>query len=287
MIRTTHIDVAGLSLAASISGDRGKPALLLLHGWPHSRALYDDVIEPLGADFLVLAMDLPGIGDSRGVPPSAEKTILADIVLSATEKAGAHGIHIAGLDVGGMIAFAAARDHGHRISSATIMNTVIPGLEPWDRILSDPRIWHFAFHKIPDLPELLVSGHQRAYFDFFHNVLAGDPARIPDALRAHFADAYARPDALKMGFDWYRAMEKDAGHNAKPTSISTRLLYVRGDADKRSIKPYVEGLQSAGASHVDSRVIPGSGELLPIEAPGAFIDMLRQAHMRSDASPMR
>jgi len=99
MVKTTLIDVGGLSLAANMSGDSRKPALLLLHGWPHSRALFDDVLEPLSSDFFVLAPDLPGIGESHDLAPSAEKTVLANIVLSAAQRAGARDMIVAGLDV--------------------------------------------------------------------------------------------------------------------------------------------------------------------------------------------
>jgi pimeloyl-ACP methyl ester carboxylesterase len=234
----------------------------------------------LSADFFVLSLDLPDIGDSRGKPPSADKSVLADIALAAAEKAAAHDVIIAGLDVGGMIAFAAARDYPERISAAIVMNTVIPGIEPWSQILSDPRIWHFAFHAIPDLPEILIQGHQRRYFDFFTNVLSGDPERIPENLRDEFARAYTRPEALKAGFDWYRAMAADAAHNAEYKRISTPLLYLRGDADRRSINPYVDGLRTAGAENLESRVVAGSGELLPIEAAPVFIDLVREFGLR-------
>jgi pimeloyl-ACP methyl ester carboxylesterase len=233
------------------------------------------VLKPLSSEFFVLAMDLPGVGESRGVPSTGEKTILADIVLTAAERAGAHDIIVAGVDVGGMIAFAAARDHGPRLSAAIIMNTVIPGVEPWSQVIADPRIWHFAFHAVSVLPELLVRGHERAYFDFFHDFLAGEPKRISEAMRAAFAQAYARPEALKAGFDWYRAMAKDAEHNTDPTDISTPLVYVRGDADKRAIEPYVEGLKAVGVANIDSHIIADSGELLPLEAPEAFVDTLK------------
>jgi pimeloyl-ACP methyl ester carboxylesterase len=223
----------------------------------------------------VLAPDLPGIGDSRKRPPTGEKTVLADIVLTAAETAGARDIIIAGLDVGGMIAFAAARDHGRRIARAIVMNTVIPGLKPWEELLADPRIWHFAFHDVPDLPELLVRGHERQYFDFFHDTLAGDKSKISSALREAFVRAYARPEALKAGFDWYRAMRKDAEHNRTPKQIATPILYVRGDAGGRSIDPYIEGLKAAGAVNIESRVINGAGEMLPVEAPEAFVDAIR------------
>ncbi|TIQ36293.1 MAG: alpha/beta hydrolase [Mesorhizobium sp.] len=275
MAERVTIPVGRLNIAASRAGDAKKPALILLHGWPHSRALYDGVLDALSVNFYVLAPDLPNIGDSNGAPSSAEKTVLADVVLKAAESADAHDILIAGLDVGGMVAFAAARDHSERIEAAVVMNTVIPGLDPWEKLLADPRVWHFAFHKVADLPETLVTGRERAYFDFFHDVLAGEARRIPEALRADFANAYSRPEALKSGFDWYRAMTADACRNAKPTGIEKPLLYMRGDADKRPIEPYLEGLKAAGVSNVHSRIIEGSGELLPIEAPAEFIQALR------------
>jgi pimeloyl-ACP methyl ester carboxylesterase len=108
--------------------------------------------------------------------------------------------------------------------------TAIPGLDPWQKILSDPRIWHFAFHLLPDLPETLVAGHERAYFDFFYNVMASDPQHLPDARRDAYARGYARRAALKAGFDWYRAMPKDAEHNSRRKETRTPMLYLRGAA---------------------------------------------------------
>jgi pimeloyl-ACP methyl ester carboxylesterase len=105
-----------------------------LHGWPHSSALYDGSSTNL-RDAHVLAFDLPGFGASHGMPESGEKHVLADLILSAAEKLGAKSIALAGLDVGGMIAFAAARWQAPRLSAAVVMNTVIPGLEPWSQII--------------------------------------------------------------------------------------------------------------------------------------------------------
>jgi pimeloyl-ACP methyl ester carboxylesterase len=99
-------------------------------------------------------------------------------------------------------------------------------------------------------------------------------------LRDEFARAYTRPEALKAGFDWYRAMAADAAHNAEYKRISTPLLYMRGDADRRSINPYVDGLRTAGAENLESRVVAGSGELLPIEAAPVFIDLVREFGLR-------
>lgn len=276
MEQTRRAEVEGLTIAASVSGPRDGWPLLLLHGWPQCRLLWDRVAAELADEFFVVALDLPAIGDSRGAPPDGTKTTLAHLVLSAAERLGATGPIVAGMDVGGMIAFAAARDFSARIRGALIMNTVLPGLHPWDEVLADPRIWHFAFHQIPALPELLVSGHQGPYFDFFHDALAADPARISPRLRDVFAAAYSRPEALSAGFDWYRAMPADARHNRAGGRITTPLLYARGDADPRPIDGYLAGLRAAGATALESAVIPRCGELAALEAPEALCETIRR-----------
>jgi pimeloyl-ACP methyl ester carboxylesterase len=270
------LEVAGSTLACRKAGQPSDPCLVLLHGWPQTGLAWEGVLAELGRDSYVLAFDLPGVGDSRGAPASAEKTVLADIVLRAAEAAGGKSIVVCGYDVGGMIAFACARDHGARIDGAVVMNTVIPGLDPWQKLLSDPRIWHFAFHLIPDLPETLVAGHERAYFDFFYDVMASDPQHLPDARRDAYARGYARREALKAGFDWYRAMPKDAEHNGQPKEIRTPMLYLRGDADGRSPDDYIPGIKRAGALNIEGGVLPNSGEYAPEEAPQALIAALRR-----------
>ncbi|MCL1634808.1 alpha/beta hydrolase [Luteimonas sp. SX5] len=282
--KLTNVASGPVELGVRIAGDSGNPALVLLHGWPHSGALYDGVIDRLAAENFVLAFDLPAIGASHGAPPSAEKTVLADVVLSAAEALGAESIVIAGIDVGGMIAFAAARDHADRIAGAAVMNTVIPGVEPWSKVIADPRIWHFAFHAVPELPETMVAGRERPYFDFFIDFLAGDKKKITGPMRAAFVAAYARPEALKAGFDWYRTFELDAKRNAVPKTIETPMLYVRGDADGRRIAEYLQGLSHIGVTKLEHETIPG-GEFSPLEAPDAFVTMLHRFCARCQPKP--
>jgi pimeloyl-ACP methyl ester carboxylesterase len=276
MTQPTHIASNDLTLAARIAGDNTKPGLILLHGWPQTSLAWEGVLPELGRDNFALAFDLPGVGSSNDASPSAEKAALAYSILTAAENAGAKSIIICGYDVGGMIAYAAARDFGARIEGAVVMNTVIPGLEPWEKVIADPRIWHFAFHNVPNLPELLVAGHERKYFDFFYDFMAANKESLPNDRRDAYARGYARPKALKAGFDWYRAFEADAKHNRQYKVAETPILYLRGDADGRTPDDYVKGIVQAGAKHVETGVLPKSGEYAPEEAPGALIEALRR-----------
>jgi pimeloyl-ACP methyl ester carboxylesterase len=280
-MRSRIIEYRGLTLGFLEAGDSSKPGIVLLHGWPQSKEVYEGVVDELASDHFVLAFDLPAIGDSRGAPHSAEKKELAEILIGAAERAGARSPAIVGFDVGGMIAHAAARDHAQRISAAIVMNTVIPGIEPWSKVLANPLVWHFAFHAIPRLPELLVAGHQREYFDFFVDALSGRKEAISERYRALFARAYERPEALEAGFDWYRAMPADAERNAQPKQIDVGILYARGDADGRSPDEYVRGLREKGGQRVSSCVLAGSGEFAPLEAREAFIHEVRAFVQRS------
>ena len=274
MRRQISVEVGSLRLSALAAGSSDRPAMVLLHGWPLCSAVWNPVMEPLSQEHFVLAFDLPGTGKSAGEPIPTLKADIARSIIAGAEAAGAKNMVVAGVDVGGMVAFAAARDFGDRLAGAVIMNTVLPGLGPWAELLASPQIWHFAFHQIPGLPEALVSGRERPYFDFFLDALAADKAKIGEAFRQACVEQYSSPAALRTGFDWYRAMPQDAEHNAVPKSIDTPILYLRGDADPRSIDPYLEGLRRAGAAHVQGKTIAHSGELLPIEAPDPFVAAL-------------
>jgi pimeloyl-ACP methyl ester carboxylesterase len=274
VVETVVTEVGEVRLAALTAGDASNGCVVLLHGWPQSGHAFHGVVDELGADQYVLAFDLPGIGGSRGAPPNAEKSTLADLILRGAEQLGGRDIIVAGYDVGGMISFAAARDHGARIAGAMVMNTVIPGIPPWDDILGDPRIFHFALHALPELPELLVTGRERAYFDFFYDIMSGDSAALSDDARAVYAEAYSRPEALTCGFDWYRAMPDDARRNAEPRPIETPMRYVRGDADGRSPDDYLPHFRAAGATSITGTVIPG-GEYVAEEQPARLIEAIR------------
>lgn len=272
-VRVPHNDGELFALSA---GSPRHPALILLHGWPLSSAIFTPVVDRLGEDFFVLAFDLPGVGQSTATVGSGLKTDIAAAILDSAEALDARSTLFAGLDVGGMIAYAAARDHASRIEGAVIMNTVVPGVDPWDELLADPRAWHFAFHLIPDLPETLVTGRERPYFDFFYDLLSGRKGALTDDVRDELAGAYQEPERLRTGFDWYRAMPDDAEHNAQGKDIETPLLYIRGDADKRPIEPYLDGFRKAGVKNIRSELIEGAGEFLAHETPDALVATLRE-----------
>jgi hypothetical protein len=62
-----RFEVEGAEMAVRLAGDREKPTLLLIHGFPSSSESFRNVIEPLARDCFVVAPDLPGFGGSEPV----------------------------------------------------------------------------------------------------------------------------------------------------------------------------------------------------------------------------
>jgi pimeloyl-ACP methyl ester carboxylesterase len=177
-----------------------------------------------------------------------------------------------------MITYAYLREFPDRLARAAILDVVIPGIEPWSKVIGNPHIWHFGFHAVPELPETMVRGREAPYFDFFFNTIAATPTAIGAEARATYVAAYARPEALQTGFEWYRAFAQDAQDNtaSRDRSITTPVLYLRGDREGGELAAYARGLLDAGLRDVRSAVIPGSGHFLPDEQPEYLVAALQR-----------
>ena len=80
--------------------------LVLLHGIGSSRRAWDPVIPALAGHFDVIAVDLPGFGDSGPLPPEVEPrpAALAAAVAGLLDDLGITAPHVAGNSLGGWVA---------------------------------------------------------------------------------------------------------------------------------------------------------------------------------------
>ena len=249
--------------------------IVFLHGWPQTSRAWAQVMHLAAkAGYRALALDLPGVGGSRGASTDGSTDALAAVVRDVVESLALSNLTLVGHDLGGMVAYSYLRTYDG-VARAVIMNTVVPGVSPWDQVLANPYVWHFAFHSIADLPELLVQGRQRLYFDYFFDVLSPERSGVSDESRAIYAEAYGTGRALTAGFDWYRKLGHDAAVNAAITGPNrTPLLYLRGEHERGDIDTYVAGFRDAGLTDVRSAVVEGAGHFSAEDAPVAVWDRL-------------
>jgi len=226
-----------------------------------------------------IAIDLPGVGESTGTGSVGSKLHLAATVRHVADALGLTDLTLVGHDVGGMIAYAYLREYGDT-ARVVVVDTVIPGVDPWEQVLANPYIWHFAFHAVPKLPETVVQGHQAEYFAFFYDPIAANPSAIASDARAAYAEAYLAETSLTAGFDFYRAFPQDVRDNrelAERGSTRTPLLYVRGGGGRGGIdaEVYAAGLRHAGIERLTLEVILNVGHFIPEEAPAALWSLIK------------
>ena len=251
------------------SGIGNKTAVLFLHGWPQDWSSWKKILELAGEQVHALAIDLPGIGESTMPNAPSSKRAIADYIHDLVVLTDLQHLTLVGQDVGGQIAYAYLSRYSRELDGAVIMNVVVPGIKPWERVKRNPYIWHFTFHNVADLPETLVAGKQREYFDYFYNLLTAHPEKITDEARDHYAQAYRSRPALKAGFEWYRAFDQDVEDNSGTGHgiVKTPLLYLRGDHESGDISEYVAGFKEAGISNVQSGKLADSGHFAADEQP--------------------
>lgn len=85
--------------------------VLLVHGFPFDHRMWRDVADALPKGVTVLAVDLPGLGQSPlGASPASIESA-ADAVVAAAHAAGVERAVVVGMSMGGYVALATAERH--------------------------------------------------------------------------------------------------------------------------------------------------------------------------------
>lgn len=141
----------------AVHGGSG-PALLLLHGYPQTHAMWHAIAPALARTHSVVCADLRGYGDSSKNATDFSKRAMAADTVALMQRLGHERFHLVGHDRGARVAHRLARDHGARVSSLTVID-ICPTLAMYER--SDMAFarayWHWFFFIQPaPLPERLL-----------------------------------------------------------------------------------------------------------------------------------
>ena len=155
-----------------------------------------------------------------------------------------------------------------------MVDAPLPGTQVFDRLRSDPRVWHFAFHGARDVAEMLVAGRERPYLQAFFDARVFDPSAIGDEELDVYVSAYSAPGAMRAGFELYRAFDRDGDDNRaaleRNGKVTAPVLAVGGEISTSGA--LVEEMMREVAADVHGVRIPGTAHWVPEEKPEAFVD---------------
>ena len=205
-------DVGGVKLQDFAAGQG--PAIVLLHGYAETSRMWRPLIPRLAEHHMVIAPDLPGIGDSDvpadGLDMTRAAVRIHDLIKDVGYRKGRDRRSRHRTDGG--LRVCRAVSCGDREARAD--GCVSAGVRDWKAIYGHPAKWHFRFNG--PTPEALVAGRERAYFEHYLERLrrrqdaihsrgrspvlrGGVRASGPDARRVGDSSRFQRPRQISRG----------------------------------------------------------------------------------------
>lgn len=127
-----------VTLQVEVSGPKTAPCLVLLHGYPDNRSLWDSVIAALGDQFRIVRYDVRGAGGSTAPRSTAgyhARYLIDDLIAVTNAACPAQSFHLVGVDWGalqGWEALLSGRLDG-RIASFTCTTPALEHAGHWLR----------------------------------------------------------------------------------------------------------------------------------------------------------
>lgn len=290
--QSRQVSVPGRRLALRrwdpAAGVSQHPPILLLHGVPETSRCFDELAAALATDRVVLAPDLPGLGDSEVRGPYDVRSVTSSLLsllaaeldgMSETSDADGPRIDVAGHDWGGSIALALAAARPGLVRRLVVISA------PY-RKLDLPRAWHIPV--LGFVPPGLFAGAGRVLVRGMFRYAWG-AGRAPDEKVEAYAAAYAARERVRAMAGYYRAAvrrSRDSGgsgdsDSTQPGARAERSLVVWGVNDPPMPLWVGESVVSDlgkvnDPATVGMVTVPGVGHWPLEEAPDAVVPLLSE-----------
>lgn len=265
------LPLTGGTRLAYVEVGTGPETLVLLHGLSSNLLIWQHNLAALSQNLRVIALDLPGYGQSPPAPVSLSMPYLAGLVLEMVYKLGLTQVYLGGHSMGGQIALTAALRYPQTITQVVLAAPA--GFERFDPLQAAFLRRSFRPEAVRNTPEAALRRNLRLSFyryppeaDF---ILADrlELARSPD-FEAYSHTVSQSIEAMLQGPVWGRLPE-----------LVQPVLILFGENDplipNRLFKPWgrPRRIAEAGAGripHSQLQMVPRCGHFLPFERPELF-----------------
>lgn len=258
-------EVDGQAVTASIwAGPPSKATLVLLHGFPMDRHLWDAVGEKLAGSRPIVAIDLPGFGGSGSDDSVLGMPETADWLTRALD---AYNIDtpviLAGLSMGGYIAMEFAARHCERLERLVLCSTKAESdgdAARKARIEMAEAVDHIGIEAIAEtmLAKVLARSTRKSRPSVVQRLREMIENVAPSSVAAAQRGMAARRSMLERLPQW-----------------ELRIDCIAGEEDSLTGPEVMQRIVDA-ASDAALHRIPHAGHVPPLEDPDAFSQCLRQ-----------
>lgn len=265
--------VRGRVLHHVTAGDAGSP-VLLVHGFPETWWVFHRLIPLLAASHQVVAVDLPGFGDSGREPGDLSSAAVAEDLHTLVGALGLGPVHLLGQDIAGDTVFRLAATHPADVRSLVAVETTLAGfgLEALGDV-AHGGAWHVGVLASPGAAEFVFGGRERRYLEevWFPRMTAVRGA-VTAADLDELVRAYSGPDAWHGTFGLYSSGLAEGDEiRALAESGTFRAPVLAVDAMSA---PYTAMTMQAVSDRVTTAVLDGVGHHVALEAPERLADLV-------------
>jgi haloacetate dehalogenase len=284
----TRIQTPSGIVHARMGGRPDRPALMLLHGFPQTHAMWHRVAQALHDHFFLVLPDLRGYGDApkpHGQPDHGNysKRAMAQELAEAMNALGRPQFFLCGHDRGGRVAHRMALDHPNRVQRLALID-IAPTLDMY--AATDMDFARFYYHwflliQPAPLPEKMLGCDPRF---FLHYTLggwgSGGVGHVEPEAMAEYERCFCRAEAIHAACEDYRAsasidLEHDRESRERGNRICCDTLVLWGERSLVGTTFDAKALWEAQcAGSVLGQALP-AGHFIPEEQPAATADALR------------
>jgi pimeloyl-ACP methyl ester carboxylesterase len=250
--------------------DRGNgDPLVLIHGLGTTRWIWDEVSSRLEPTHRVVALDLPGFGESPPLGPSFD---LDEVAYAIADESGARvggSFHLLGHSLGGAVALRVAQLRPERVGRLILQAPA--GFRP-----RSARIAEAVSAAAPvALGARRLVGRRVAGFDIARRALLWgaihDPSRLSTEQARNMLDASRGAASLRAA----ARVAISADLSGQLRAIDMPVGFIWGDADPLMPRATQELLRSC-RPEAPVRVIPDAGHVAQLEQPDAFAEAVER-----------
>jgi len=270
----------GFTFDVTDAGSANDELIVLLHGFPESRAAWTHVTPHLvRAGYRVLAPDQRGY--SRGARPKARSaytlTKLSGDIIAMADQAGVDRFHVVGHDWGGGVAWELAANHAERVKTVTSLATPHPRamVKAVTRSGQLLKSYYMFLFQLPVLPERGFSG-PLANRTWATMAKSG----LPQEYVEEYKQLFKEPGAARGALNWYRALPFGSPNGVGPINVPTMYLYGAKDFALGRAAADLTGDYVTGPYRYE--ILEGVSHWIPEEVPETtaelVLDFVKSVH---------
>ena len=276
---TVSSDDGPIEIACQVGGNG--PPILLLHGFPQTKAIWELVAPELAKSFTVVASDLRGYGQSAKPHGKADHSTYSKRSMAADQHAlmqslGYQQFFLLGHDRGGRVSHRLAMDFPDSVLRLMVLD-ISPTLTMYDNTTMEfaKGYWHWFFLIQPEpIPETFIAANPEFWIKQHMGRHAGTGIFSPERWAEYLAGA-SNPQCMHSMCEDYRAAASiDLVHDradraaGKKLTMPLRVLWGEHGLVNKCFKPIEDW--KAVAENVSGKTV-SCGHYIPEECPRELI----------------